>query len=191
MKHQIKEIFLDVETTGLDERKHSVHQLSGQVYINGKLKEEFDFNIKPHEQGFIDVKALEHSNLTVEDVMAYSNRQVQAPKFLKIIRSYVDRYDKTDKFFFCAYNASFDNKFMRKFMSQNGENYFGSYFWSSSIDIMSLAAEHLKGERHKMENFQQGTVAKWLGIEVDETKLHNSLYDIHIMKQIYDKITGK
>lgn len=41
-------------------------------------------------------------------------------------------------------------------------------------------------KRAEMENFKQGTVAKALGINVDDSKLHDALYDIEICKQICD-----
>lgn len=56
---------------------------------------------------------------------------------------------------------------------------------------MVLATPHLAAIRPQMENFKQGTVAKHLGINVDETRLHDALYDIRICKAIYDKVCGK
>ena len=182
----VKEVFLDVETTGLDPRQHVIHQLSGQIYVNGNLVDSFDYNIKPHERGKIDPKALEASNVTKQQIMKYPDRKDIFPKFMALLNKEVDRYNKNDKFFFCAYNAHFDNGFVRKFFEQNGEKYFGSYFWSNNIDVMVLASQYLKDKRNLMENFKQGTVAKFLKIKVDETKLHNSQYDIEIMKQIYE-----
>ena len=41
-----------------------------------------------------------------------------------------------------------------------------------------------------MPNFKQSTVAAALGIELDEKRLHDSLYDIELCKQIYNKVKG-
>ena len=41
-----------------------------------------------------------------------------------------------------------------------------------------------------MKNFKLGTVAETLGVKVDESKLHDGLYDVELTKAIYDKITG-
>jgi DNA polymerase-3 subunit epsilon len=48
------------------------------------------------------------------------------------------------------------------------------------------ATPYLSEKRAEMENFKQGTVAKALGINVDDSKLHDALYDIEICKQICD-----
>ena len=56
---------------------------------------------------------------------------------------------------------------------------------------MVLATPFLAEQRSQMVNFRQGTVAKALGIPVDDTKLHDALYDIAICKAIYDKVCAK
>ena len=111
-------------------------------------------------------------------------------QFVSMLDKYADRFDKKDKFFLAGYNnAAFDNQFLRGFFLQNGDKYFGSWFWSNSIDVMVLATQYLLARRQDMENFKQGTVAKYLGIEVQDDKLHDALYDIQICKAIYDVVT--
>lgn len=185
----MKQVFIDVETTGVMHWKNSVHQISGGVYIDDKLKDTFDFKVCPHERAIIDPIALDIGGLTNEQVLSYPHRTEVYPQLVEILGKHVNKFDKTDKYFFCAYNAHFDNAFMRAFFKQCGDNYFGSWFWSSNIDVMVLAAEYLKNDRHKMENFKLMTVAKFLGIEVDESKAHDALYDIEITKSVYDIVS--
>ncbi len=45
--------------------------------------------------------------------------------------------------------------------------------------------------RAQMENFKQGTVAKTLGIAIDDSKLHDALYDIEVCKAIYDIVCAR
>jgi DNA polymerase III alpha subunit (gram-positive type) len=82
---------------------------------------------------------------------------------------------------------AFDNKFFRAFFERQNDKYFGSWFWADSIDVYVLASFLLKSERAKLENFQQRTVAKYLGIVVDESKLHDATYDIGICIEIYNR----
>jgi DNA polymerase-3 subunit epsilon len=94
--------------------------------------------------------------------------------------------------FLAGYNvASFDAQFLRGMFLQNNDVYFGSWFWSVPIDVIILAQNLLIEERSKMENFKQGTVAKYLGIDVDDTKLHDALYDIEICYKIYLEVTKR
>ena len=113
-------------------------------------------------------------------------------QFVGILSKYVDKFNKKDKFFLVGYNnASFDNQFLRAWFIQNGDKYFGSWFWANCMDVMVLATPYLADRRAEMENFKQGTVAKALGIAVDDSKLHDALYDIEICKAIYDKVCGR
>ena len=81
-----------------------------------------------------------------------------------------------------------DKQFLRGFFLQNNDQYFGSWFWSNSIDVMVLASNKLVERRAEMENFKLSTVAKFLGVNVDDAALHNALYDINLTKAIYNLV---
>lgn len=104
-----------------------------------------------------------------------------------MLAKYVDKFNKKDKFFLVGYNnAAFDNQFLRGFFLQNGDVYFGSWFWANSIDVMVLASAYLAERRPEMENFKLSTVAKFLGVSVSDDSLHNALYDIELTRAVYD-----
>jgi DNA polymerase-3 subunit epsilon len=50
---------------------------------------------------------------------------------------------------------------------------------------MCSATEKLLHTRTDMIDFKLKTVAKQMGIEVDETKLHDAIYDIQLTRNIY------
>ena len=64
-----KIMYYDLETTGLQPLVNGIHQIAGIIEINGKVVEEFNINMRPAEFHIIEPKALETSNLTVEDIM--------------------------------------------------------------------------------------------------------------------------
>ena len=104
-----------------------------------------------------------------------------------MLGKYVDKFNRKDKFFLVGYNnAAFDNNFLRGFFLQNGDEYFGSWFWSNSVDVMVLASNYLLDRRAEMENFKLSTVAKFLNIAVEDDALHDAQYDIELTKLIYD-----
>lgn len=189
----MKLFFYDLETTGVNPGKNGIHQISGMVVIDGEIKEEFDFKVKPNPKAIIEKQALEVGGVTEEQIMSYPPMElVYRNKLIPLLDKYIDRYNKNDKFYLVGYNnAHFDNDFFRGFFLQNGSKYFGSYFWPNCFDVMVLATPYLADIRQQMENFKQGTVAKALGVEVDDAKLHDALYDIYICKLIYDVVCGK
>lgn len=183
----MKLFFFDLETTGTYPGKNGIHQISGEIVIDGETKERFDFKVQPNPQCVIEEQALAVAGVTREQVMAYPPMRQVYEELVSMLGKYVDKFKKTDKFFLVGFNnASFDNQFLRGFFLQNGDQYFGSWFWSNSIDVMVLASAHLADKRHEMENFKLATVAKFLGVNVDENSLHYADYDIFLTKAIYD-----
>jgi len=183
-----KLFFYDLETTGVRYWKNGIHQISGKIVINGKTKETFNYKVKPYKDALIEDEALEVAGITRADLQSYEEMDVVYRKLVKMLGKYVDKYTKHDKFYLVGYNnASFDNQFFRAFFTQMGDNYFGSWFWSNSIDVMVLATMQLTAVRDVMPNFKLSTVAHYYDIKVDESMLHDALYDIELTEQIYNQ----
>ena len=188
----MKILFLDLETTGTSVYSDGIHQISGIIIINGEIKEKFDFKVRPHDGATISTEALAVAHVTLEEVMAYPPMSEVYYKIISILEKYVSKYDKTDKFHIAGYNIGpFDIPFFRRWFSLNGDKFFGSWFWPNCLDVMVLATPALAGQRHLMPNFKQGTVAQYLGIKIDENKLHDALYDVEVCKSIYDIVCNK
>ena len=188
-----KKLFFDLETTGLDYRTNAIHQLSGCVEIDDTVVEEFNFKMQPYEGAVIEPKALEVSNVTLDLINTYEPSEAVFNKFMIMIQRYIKKFDKKDKMFLIGYNnASFDNPFLRRWYEiHQKDEFFGSFFWSNSLDVMVLASEYLLEKRVAMENFKLMTVARAVGIEIDESKLHDAQYDIELTRTIYKIVTNR
>ena len=186
----MKILFFDLETTGVLPGKHGIHQLSGEIVIDGETKETFDFKVRPNPKAENTQDALDIAGVTKEQILAYPPMETVFTQFISMLDKYADRFNKKDKFFLAGFNnASFDNQFLRGWFLQNGDKYFGSWFWSNSIDLMVMATPFLASKRAEMENFKLATVAATLGIEISEDKLHNASYDIYLTKAIFDIVS--
>lgn len=184
-----KLFFFDLETTGVKFWKNGIHQISGAIVIDGIGVEKFNFKVCPFASCTIEDDALAVGGVTREIIESYTDMTTVYNQLIAMLSRYVNKFDKKDKFHLVGYNnASFDNQFLRAFFVQNNDQYFGSWFWSDSIDLMVLASYKLKSERAGMVDFKQKTVAAKLGIIVDESKLHDAEYDIDLCMQIYDKL---
>lgn len=182
-------LFFDLETTGVMYWKNGIHQLSGLVEIDGNVVEEFDIKVRPNPKCIVEPQALDVAGVTLEQINAYQDMRTGYDQFTSILGKYADKYNKQDKFHLVGYNnRGFDDPFLRAWFVQNGDNYFGSWFWSDSIDVMVLASDYCRGARHTMENFKLMTVAKHLGIQVDESKLHDALYDVRLTRQVFESV---
>jgi DNA polymerase-3 subunit epsilon len=178
-----------VETGGLNPKKSALLQLAGIIEIDGKEECDFNYLIAPFDDDEIVQKALEVNGFSMEQVKKFTSPEKSYNQFVKLLDSYVSKYNKQDKFFFVGYNShSFDMPFVRTFFTKNKNKFFGSYFHYPSLDVMILALEELKEERPRMKNFKLSTVAKEMGIELEEASLHDALYDIKLTREIYKRI---
>lgn len=188
----MKIIYYDLETTGLDPKRHGIHQLSGIIVINGVVKCDFALKMQPFAVAEIEPEALKCSNTTPEMLQSYPSMGLVYYQFVDMLGKYANKFDKQDKFFLIGYNnRQFDDQFLRNWFFHNNDKYFGSWFWSNTIDVMVLASQYLMHQRQLMPDFKLKTVAAACGITVDESKLHQAGYDIELTKQIYDCITSK
>lgn len=175
-----KYLVIDTETTGLSPWKDQIHQISGCIIINRRITEFFNFHINiDYENGrYIRSDGYEPKTAFQE--------------FVNILDKYLNMNDPMDKYFLLGYNVSFDKNFLDRFFQQYSKTYLLKYIWGpNNLDVMTLASFNLRKERRNLSDFKQGTVAKYLGVNVSDRNLHNSLYDILICIEIFCIITGE
>lgn len=184
-------MFYDVETTGVDERQNGIHQIAGCIEIEGVVVESFNYNVAPNPKAKITPEALAVGGVTEEQLKAYEPMEVVFRRFKATLRKYCDPYDKKDKMYLVGYNnAHFDDDFLRGWFTQNGDAYFGSWFYAGALDVMVLASQYLIERRSKMKDFKLKSVAVEVGLVVDETRLHDANYDIELTRGVYRIVTG-
>jgi DNA polymerase-3 subunit epsilon len=109
----LKLLFFDTETTGVRYWKDGIHQISGYIDIDGEIKETFDFKVQPNPNAEISDEALAIANITREQIANYPPMKTIYLELVKMLGKYVDKYDKTDKFYLVGFNnASFDNPYV-------------------------------------------------------------------------------
>ena len=188
--------FIDCETTGLNAWKHEIWQLSGFILqLDMKKKtykkvETFDYRMCPKSLEDADERALKIGGVTREKLKGYPSSKDAFDSFKVLLEKHIDRFDRGDKMHFAAYNATFDEKFVRSWFRKHGDTYYGSYFWVPSIDVMTLAGAHLLEKRPTMKNFKLATVVEKLGIAVIQGLLHDALYDIYVTLEVFKKLFG-
>lgn len=188
---KIIKIFYDLETTGLDPKKHSLHQLSGIIDINDVTVEAFDIKSRPHPKALIEPAALRIAGKTEEQILGYQDMKSAHGEFTSLLGKYINKRDPKDKAYLIGFNnASFDNDFLRMFFELNGDPFMMSWFWSDNLDVMALASQYLMDRRRGMPSFKLKRVAKELGIEIDESQLHDAAYDVYLTRKIYRIVTN-
>ena len=183
---------LDLETTGVKFWRNGIHQIGGIVDIDGQEAERFDIRLAPNPAATIEQEALDVAGVTLEQVQSYQPMEEGYRQLVGILSKYVNKFDKRDKMYLVGYNnAGFDNNFLRALFQQCGDKYFGSWFYPNCMDVYVMVTPFLMGVRNDMENFKLMTVARTMGIEIDENKLHDATYDIELTRDIFYRIIGK
>lgn len=186
----MKYCFIDTETSGTDPEKNALLQLAGAIVINGKVMERFNIQSAPFPTDVIEPIALEINGLTEEVIRGYRGPRLAHLQFVQILAKYCDKYDKTDKFQFVGYNGDFDADAIRAWFVKCGDIYFGSWFWWPILDVAKLAGIRLMEQRHTMPSFKLTAVARFLDLDVDESKAHDAAYDIDLTMRMFYLLIG-
>lgn len=185
----MKILYFDLETSGLDPVHNAIIEIGGLIEINGEEKEEFSIRMSPDADQAVDPEALNAIGLSRHEVYSYQPQEDGYKKFISIIEKYINPFNKRDKFFIVGYNChAFDVPFLRNFFLRYYNKYFGSYFYHPSIDVLLLIGYFSMGQRDNLANYKLGTVAKSLGIPIEEEKFHSALYDVKVTREIFNMI---
>ena len=188
-----KVLWLDVETTGLDCRKHGLREVGFIIEIDGVEVDRGVFKINPFTYTTKDVEiddyALEISKVSIEDLKSYDRVSYCFKELMKKLVKYVNVNDKNDCFVIAGYNAAFDIGFIKEWFKEMGlQDSYKDLFHYKSLDVFSIvfALRHLG--LNSAENDKLETMCNYFGIEIEA---HNALSDIEATKKLYELICEK
>lgn len=193
----MKVLFYDLETTGLDPAKCAIIQFGGilvDIDIDGNFKplDAIDLKMKPRAGKWIDTLALEAIGTSLDELMNGDPLQDDSEaykKLVKFLEKHVDKFNPMDKLKLCGYNnMHFDTDFLRAWFADNGDKFYGSWFWIDQIDVMSEASRYLLQYRPIMKSFSLSSVASVVGVPYEKEDLHNAMYDIKVTLRVFKKI---
>ena len=182
----MKALYLDLETTGTNPYSCGIHQVAATAVVGGGEWEKV-WHIKPHD-GAIFQDGWDVADVGQETVRNYPTTDEQFyTEFLAWLTTFVNKFDRQDKMFLIGWNTRFDEDFLRQVFKRRNNNFFGSYFFTPSLDVMQLAAWQLAHVRPTLANFKQTTVYEYLFAKELEDA-HDALADIRATREIYKQI---
>ena len=188
-----KVLWLDVETTGLDCRKHGLREVGFIIEIDGVEVDKGVFKINPFTYTTKDVEiddyALEISKVSIEDLESYDRVSYCFKELMKKLVKYVNVNDKNDCFVIAGYNTAFDIGFIREWFKEMGlQDSYKDLFHYKSLDVFSLVFVLRHLGLNSAENDKLETMCNYFGIEIEA---HNALSDIEATKKLYELICEK
>ena len=188
-----KVLWLDVETTGLDCRKHGLREVGFIIEIDGVEVDKGVFKINPFtyttKDVVIDDYALEISKVSIEDLKSYDRVSYCFKELMKKLVKYVNVNDKNDCFVIVGYNVAFDIGFIKEWFKEMGlQDSYKDLFHYKSLDVFSIvfALRHIG--LNSAENDKLETMCNYFGIGIEA---HNALSDIEATKKLYELICEK
>ena len=176
-----KIFWFDTETTGISAYKCCVIQLAALIELDGEIVEALDIKFRPHDGATIEKAALDVHGLSEEVLMTFDDPSIGMAALKTTLSSYVNKFDKNDKFLIAGYNVNFDIDHLRQMFLRSNDKYFGSFFFWPSIDVQHyVALEIAKGLR--LPNYRLSTVCQHYGIKIDA---HEALSDIEATRKLY------
>lgn len=184
-----KVLWFDVETTGLKADKHSIIQLAAIVEIDGEVVAEKEFLIQPLKDREIDPVALQVNGRSSEEIKTEPFLPVEKvfPEILRLFDLYIDRFDRSDKFFIGGYNVDFDVDFLASLFGYMRNNWLGSYVNWVKLDPIALVNIMTYMGLLDLPNRKLLTVCNHFGIELGEDA-HDAIADIKATRELFGKL---
>lgn len=181
-------IFVDIETTGLDPISNGIVQISMLFEKDGEVIDIYDSNVDCTtytRDVAVNQIALDINGIKIDEIESFlSVQEVVAEISAKIYKN----YGKT-KVKLCGYNnTSFDKYFIEEMYKQTAWDY-DNFFHYKQIDVFEM----VKGLQYlgllpQTFNQRLETILeeyKLATIEDIKAKAHNSLWDVHMTRELF------
>ncbi len=168
----MREIVLDIETTGLDPREgHRIIEIGACEMINHVLTNKtFHAYINPERE--IDDGAVNVHGITYEDL-------IEKPKFSEICDEFLDFIGNSR---LVIHNANFDISFINNELHLNGKNF---KIENPVIDTLKLAKKKFPGSLVNLDS-----LCKRFDINLNSRKFHGALIDAVLLSDVYVELIG-
>lgn len=182
-------LWLDVETTGLNQEKHGIISLSVIADFDGQEVASKTFHMNPVGR-LIEDSALAVNGFTREQIAAFPHwNDVKADFLAWLVQTLTRAYIPVPVGGFN--HVSFDCRFIREWFAQAGEN-FGAhrieeiFKIDEKFDVMLLVKRDTTGRFSKLENRKLTTIAASMGATLDHA--HTSDSDVRATRELFYKI---
>lgn len=185
-----KVLWMDTETSGTDEDRHAMLDLSVIIEIDREIISKKKFQIKPFSDDILDPQALE--------VNGYTEEMVKQEPFLEPLEAHmqicglwgsnVDKFEKSDKMYIGGFNVDFDLRFLTKFFEKCQDKYLGSWINWRKLDPMPLVTVLEYLGKVQLPNLKLETLCDYYQIPIDA---HDSMSDIMATRELFYKLINR
>jgi DNA polymerase-3 subunit epsilon len=176
-------VYVDLETTGLCEKKNGIIQIACIYEVAGEEVERFSSLVSPASVDEISDQALERNGRNIKEIYQYPCAIEVAAKFVNFLSKYIQPYTKEDKAYFCAYNAEFDFKFLHTFLRRYTQLSLGNFCWGYKLDPFMMAIYMRAVGMLHTPNLQLPTLTAHFNIP--HANKHDAVSDIEAARELF------
>lgn len=188
----MKVIYIDTETTGLNPNENGMIEIAAIIEQSGTIIDEIVLELNPLSYSkpiIITPEALEVNGRDEKDFPKLPNSERQFKRFIRFLNKHIDRFDKTDKLKVIGYNVTFDIGFIEAWFKDNGNDFYGAYFYRKELDVFALVKHLTHFGLIDTEDEKLGTICEHFGIEHGEK--HTAKADIIATRELYTVLRKK
>lgn len=178
-------LFMDVETTGQDENKHTITEIAFRLDNDGKTVDQFAIKFF-NPKSVTNLSALTYNGQKLVDLLK-STPETEA--VIAICDWLTTALAKVKgEVLWCGQNVAFDIRFfkalLRRYDIEGLDQAIGSY---KALDTFCLAYAAVNGGFIQVENGKISlvTVAKALSIDITKFSLHKAEDDVALTAEVY------
>ncbi len=188
----MKVIYIDTETTGLNPNEHGIIEIAAIIEQSGTIIDEIVLEFNPlsyNKPIIVTPEALEINGRSEKDFPKLPNSVRQFRKFIRFLNKHIDPFDKNDKLKVIGYNVQFDIGFLEAWFKDNGNDFYGSYFYRKELDVFALVKHLTHFGLIDTKDEKLGTICDHFGIEHGEK--HTAKADIVATRELYQVLRKK
>lgn len=179
-------LFLDLETTGVDENKHSIIEIAAKFYVNGQLRDTFESKTATYNQE-VDLGALGVNNFTIKEILSHPPSPEVAYALAEFLVN-VKKNKGKGPIYLCGHNVAFDEKFLDRFLAIHSITGLHSVLGHKKLDTATLAIALIDAGVLNPEKTSLEYLAKELGISLEGRNLHKAMDDVDLTIEVYYKM---
>lgn len=178
-------LFVDVETTGLDNKKHGVVELAVELYKDGVKINEFNEHFFD-KRSPVSLGALKVNKKTVAKLYESTLEDLSVMKFI----DWLIALDLKGPTYICGHNVQFDVGFIKAMLAKYGVEDLEQIVGYKYLDTFTLASALILTGKLQTDNnaTNLGAIAKGLGIDLSQYTLHTAKDDVRLTVDVFFKM---
>lgn len=183
-------LFIDVETTGQDPRKHSIIQLAAEFYSNDKLVSSFNKFVE--HVGEINLGALKYNKFKIRDIRGLIKKGVSEEEAAIDFVEFLLNLKSEKPIIIGGHNCAFDLNFINEFLYRNNFEGLNNLVSYRVLDTSTIAGFLKETNFINLDKISLENLVNYFDCKPDvlnnissEERFHDAAFDVKCTANLY------